>query len=147
VKNIHILLVEDNEGDIMLIHEALHERPLVERVSVVRDGRQAIDLLDENIRSRSAELPDLILLDINLPKVNGHEVLCYIKQNDRLKQIPVIMLTTSSAEVDVRESYRDHANCYITKPEEADGLNRVVQGIEDFWMKIAELPSGNDKLC
>lgn len=144
---IHILLVEDNEGDIMLIHEALHERLLVDKVSVVRDGRQAIDLLNEKVRMPSPEMPDLILLDVNLPKMNGQEVLKYIKMHDSLKQIPVIMLTTSSAENDVRQSYRNQANCYITKPEEADGLTQVVQGIEDFWMHIVRLPSGNNTLC
>lgn len=137
---IHILLVEDNEGDIMLISEALQERMLAHKVSVVRDGKQAIDLLEERVQKGSLEMPDLILLDVNLPKINGHEVLRYIKMHDSLKQIPVIMLTTSSAESDIRQSYRNQANCYITKPEEADGLTQVVQGIENFWMNIARLP-------
>lgn len=131
----------------MLIHEALQERQLVHKVSVARDGRQAIDLLNEKVQMRSPEMPDLILLDVNLPKINGHEVLRYIKKHDSLKQIPVIMLSTSSAENDIRQSYRNQANCYITKPEEADGLTQVVQGIQDFWVQIVRLPSRNNTLC
>lgn len=143
----HILLVEDNEGDIMLITEALVESTLIHRVSIARDGKEALDILDKADRYRSAERPDLVLLDINLPKKNGHEVLQYIKESDQLKHIPVIMLTTSSAQRDIDLSYRNHANCYITKPVEAGQLSDAVQSVERFWMTVAQLPSRNNEVC
>src|SRR5882672_6253573 len=111
---IHILLVEDNEGDILLTKEALEDAKLVNKLTVVRDGRQAVDLLINQKNSKIDQMPDLILLDINLPRKNGHEVLKYIKEDDRLRHIPVIMLTTSSSEKDIDLSYNNYANCFVT---------------------------------
>jgi CheY-like chemotaxis protein len=140
MKSIHILLVEDNEGDIYLVTEALEEGKIVNKISVARDGREAIDFLDKIGKYENEELPDLILLDVNLPKKNGHEVLEYIKQKEGLKQIPVIMLTTSSAEKDVLTSYKNHANCFITKPVDVDNFLKVIYSIENFWLNIVKLP-------
>jgi len=140
-------LVEDNEGDILLITDALLEGKLIHKVSIARDGKQAIDMLDKRGQFQREETPDLVLLDVNLPKKNGYEVLQYIKRSDTLKQIPVIMLTTSSSENDIRLSYSNHANCFITKPAEADQFTEVVQSLENFWMNIAQLPSGNNTVC
>jgi len=140
MKSIHVLLVEDNEGDIMLTTEALEEGKIANEISIVKDGKQAIDFLNKKGDYEGATLPDLILLDINLPKKNGHEVLQYIKGADDLKQIPVIMLTTSSAEKDILESYKNHVNCYITKPIDANDFINAVAKIEDFWINIVNLP-------
>ena len=134
MKQIHILLVEDNEGDIFLTIEALQDWKVINKISVARDGKAALSFLDAN------ELPDLILLDVNLPKKNGHEVLEYIKKSDKLKQIPVLMLTTSSSENDILRSYQQHANCYITKPVEVEDFFRTIASIEDFWISIVKLP-------
>lgn len=140
MKPIHILLVEDNEGDILLTTEALQERKIVTRTTVLKDGKQAIDFLDNEASKAQPDLPDLLLLDVNLPKRNGHEVLQFIKQDERLKQIPVIMLTTSSSVKDITLSYQNHANCYITKPVEADDFIRAVSEIENFWIYLVKLP-------
>ena len=136
---IHILLVEDNEGDIFLVTEALEEGKIVNKISVTRDGREAIDFLDKKGKYEKEDLPDLILLDVNLPKKNGHEVLEYIKEKEALKQIPVIMLTTSSAEKDILMSYKNHANCFITKPVDVDNFLKVIYSIESFWISIVKL--------
>lgn len=138
MKAVDILLVEDNEGDILLTTEAFEEGRILNRTRVVRDGRSAIDLLAEDIKSDN--LPDLILLDVNIPRMNGHEVLQHIKQHTDLKHIPVIMLTTSSAELDINMSYQNHANCYITKPVEAQDFMNAISKIEDFWINIVQLP-------
>ncbi|MES3018677.1 MAG: response regulator [Bacteroidota bacterium] len=138
MKVVDILLVEDNEGDILLTTETLQEGKILSTTRVARDGKFAIDILHENLASGT--LPDLILLDVNLPRLNGHEVLQYIKTHDGLKQIPVIMLTTSSAERDVNMSYQNHANCYITKPVEALEFINAISKIEDFWINIVRLP-------
>jgi CheY-like chemotaxis protein len=140
MKSIHILLVEDNEGDIMLTTEALEEGRIANKISVVKDGKHAIDFLNKKGDYEGASLPDLILLDINLPKKNGHEVLQYIKGSDDLKQIPVIMLTTSSSEKDILESYKNYVNCYITKPVDVNDFIKAVAKIEDFWINIVNLP-------
>ena len=140
-RSIHILLVEDNEGDILLITEALQEGEILNHISVVRDGEEAINFLDPQGKATAFRQPDLILLDVNLPKKNGHEVLQYIKNNDVIKHIPVIMLTTSSSESDINIAYKNHANCYITKPAELEGFLKVVAQIENFWANIVTLPS------
>ncbi len=113
---IHILLVEDNEGDILLTREAFEEAQILVNLSVVKDGKEAMDFLTRHGGHKDAQHPDLILLDVNLPKKNGHEVLQFIKEDEDIKQIPVIMLTTSSSERDINLSYYYHANCFITKP-------------------------------
>ncbi|MBC7722024.1 MAG: response regulator [Pedobacter sp.] len=134
---IHILLVEDNEGDIILTTEALEEGSITSTLSVVRDGKLAIDFLTQTGNYTDALLPDLILLDINLPKKNGHEVLRFIKSIDHLKHIPVIMLTTSSSEKDIEMAYNNLANCYITKPVDVGDFMAAIAKIEDFWVSMA----------
>ncbi|KYP15954.1 response regulator [Flavihumibacter sp. CACIAM 22H1] len=141
MKSIHVLLVEDNEGDILLTMEALEEGKLVNKISIARDGKEAIDFLQKKDRFTSEHAPDLILLDVNLPKKNGHEVLQFIKTSDEFKHIPVIMLTTSSSYKDINVSYTNHANCYITKPVEVEEFFKVVIQIENFWVNIVKLPS------
>ena len=141
MKSIHILLVEDNEGDILLTTDALQEGKAANKVSVVRDGEEALDFLDQKRKFVGVDVPDLVLLDVNLPRKNGHEVLHYIKTNEKLKHIPVIMLTTSSSDIDIRNSYKNHANCYITKPVESESFLNVVKSIENFWVGIVSLPS------
>ncbi len=141
MKSIHILLVEDNEGDILLTTEALQEGRIVNKISVARDGKQAVDFLGKTGDYTNVQVPDFILLDINLPKKNGHEVLQFIKTNDKLKHIPVIMLTTSSAEADISLSYNNYANCYITKPVEVGDFMDAVMKVEDFWINIVKLPN------
>lgn len=138
--DIHILLVEDNEGDIVLTLEALQEGKLCNRISTVRDGEQALDFLYRRGNYVDAETPDLILLDINLPRIDGKEVLKVIKHDPDLRSIPVVVLTTSESENDIHESYRNHANCYITKPVDLDKFMEVVKCIEDFWLSVVKLP-------
>jgi CheY-like chemotaxis protein len=138
---IHILLVEDNEGDILLTTEALENVKLHISLSVVKDGKAAIDfLLNRGIYTDEAQ-PDLLLLDVNLPKKNGHEVLKFIKSDKHLRHIPVIMLTTSSSPSDINAAYQNYANCYITKPVEAHNFLDIVSTIENFWISIVKLPS------
>jgi two-component system, chemotaxis family, response regulator Rcp1 len=139
MQQIHILLVDDNEGDILLTREALEEARIINKISIAYDGMQAIDLLKQSARVPGT-MPDLILLDINLPKMNGTEVLSIIKNDADLKRIPVIMLTTSSSEKDILASYDNYANCYITKPVDLDRFMDVVRTIEDFWISIVKLP-------
>jgi CheY-like chemotaxis protein len=140
MKDIHILLVEDNEGDIVLTKEALSDAKIKNKVSVTKDGEEAIRFVNEGLDDET-RLPDLILLDINLPKVDGKEVLHYLKTNPSLKKIPVVMLTTSSSELDVVDSYNNYANCFITKPVDFNKFFEVVRMIEDFWITIVKLPS------
>jgi two-component system, chemotaxis family, response regulator Rcp1 len=141
MKDIHILLVEDNEGDIILTQEALTDAKIKNKVSVARDGEEAINNLNKAADEGGTGLPDLILLDINLPKVDGKEVLQYIKGNHALKKIPVVMLTTSSSELDIVDAYNHHANCFITKPVDLNKFFEVVKMIEDFWITIVKLPT------
>jgi chemotaxis family two-component system response regulator Rcp1 len=138
MKEVQILLVEDNEGDIILTREALKEARIKNQLSIATDGQQALDVLN------AADcLPDLILLDINLPKIDGLEVLSIIKNDDRLKMIPIIMLTTSSAEKDILECYKNYASCFITKPVDLPMFMDVVKKIENFWISIVRLPQKN----
>lgn len=134
MKEVKILLIEDNEGDILLTMEALKEAKIKNEICVARDGQEALDILN------GPALPDLILLDINLPKIDGLEVLAIIKKDDRLKKIPVIILSTSSAESDILTSYNNYANCFITKPVDLIKFIEVVKTIEDFWISIVKLP-------
>lgn len=137
---ISILLVEDNEGDVVLTLEALQESILANDIKVVRDGLDAIHFLNKEGVYANETTPDLILLDINLPKVDGKEVLAYIKGNEHLKAIPVIMLTTSTSEKDILDAYKGYANCYIAKPVDLNKFMQVVQSIESFWVTVAQLP-------
>ena len=138
---IHILLVEDNEGDILLTTEAFENIKLHVSLSVVKDGKAAIDFLLNQGKYEDAMQPDLLLLDVNLPKKNGHEVLKFIKEDEQLKHIPVIMLTTSSSPSDIKAAYQNYANCYITKPIEAHNFLDIISTIENFWISIVKLPS------
>ncbi|MGV3526432.1 MAG: response regulator [Candidatus Sericytochromatia bacterium] len=140
MQSIHILLVEDNEGDIILTVEALREGRLQNTISVVRDGQEALDFLYRRQAHSQAPQPDLILLDLNLPKVDGVEVLQQIKSDTLLRMIPVVVLTTSSSERDILLTYSHHANCYITKPVDLDKFMQVVRVLEDFWISIVKLP-------
>jgi CheY-like chemotaxis protein len=141
---IEILLVEDNLGDVRLTQEALKEGKVHNNLSVVTDGVEAMAYLRQQGRFRTAARPDIILLDLNLPKKNGREVLAEIKQDGELKHIPVVILTTSKADEDVLKSYNLYANCYITKPVDLDQFIRVVQSIENFWLTIVKLPPKPD---
>ena len=140
MKPIHILLVEDNEGDIFLITEAFENTKLPNILSVVRDGSESLDFLGKNGIYCNVSQPDILLLDINLPKINGHEVLQFIKGNDSLKHIPVIMLTTSSSPHDINLAYKNYANSYVIKPDGDKTFNDIVNNIEHFWISLASLP-------
>jgi CheY-like chemotaxis protein len=140
MNEIQILLVEDNEGDILLTLEAFKELKVKNTIAVVKDGIEAIEFLKQEGQYSERILPHLILLDINMPKLNGIEVLDFIKKDEKLKRIPVVMLTTSSAESDITECYSKSANCYITKPLDFGKFLDVVEAIESFWFSIAQLP-------
>lgn len=141
MKPINILLVEDNEGDILLTKEAFENAKVINTLSVVRDGKEAIDFLNKEGNYPNVNEPDILLLDINLPKKNGHEVLEFIKADIKLRHIPVIMLSTSSAESDIHKSYENHANCYITKPLDAENILNVIAQLQNFWLSIVKLPA------
>lgn len=140
IEEIKILLVEDNEGDIVLTTTALRKAKVGNGINVAKDGEEALKFLRKEGVFAHAETPDLILLDINLPKVDGMEVLSEIKKDENLKTIPVVMLTTSDSEKDILNSYHNHANCYIVKPVDFKKFMDVVQMIKDFWISIVKLP-------
>jgi CheY-like chemotaxis protein len=140
VKSINILLVEDNPGDADLAREALSDSKMNNALQVVDDGEKAMAYLRREGSYHDAPRPDLILLDLNLPKKDGRQVLAEIKSDPGLMRIPVVILTTSRAEEDVLKSYNLHANCYITKPIDLGQFLRVVRSIEDFWLSIVVLP-------
>lgn len=142
-KEIKILLVEDNDGDIFLTLEALKEARIHNIIDVVKDGEKAMQYLNKENEFADAETPDLILLDINLPKMDGKEVLAKIKSDERLMVIPVVMLTTSDSERDIMESYQSHANCYVTKPVDFQKFMDVIQTVKEFWINIVQLPKNN----
>ena len=134
---ISILLVEDNPGDVRLTVEALKEGKILNQMSVVADGIEAMDFLrNSNTQTR----PDLIMLDLNLPRMSGQEVLVAIKADEALRRIPVVVLTTSDSEQDILNSYDMHANCYVIKPVDLDQFMKVVRSIEEFWLTIVKLP-------
>jgi two-component system, chemotaxis family, response regulator Rcp1 len=135
-----ILLVEDNEGDIVLAREALEESKFINNLHVVQDGVEAMTFLRKEGPYAEKPRPDLILLDLNLPRKTGHEVLKEIKNDEHLRQIPVCILTVSDNEKDILETYDQHANCFITKPVQIDRFIEIVQQIEDFWFAIVTLP-------
>lgn len=138
--DIEILLVEDNPADVRLTREALKEAKVRNQLHVVEDGVAAMEFLNRQGEYADAPRPDLILLDLNLPKKDGREVLEEIKQDDALKRIPVVVLTTSQAEEDIVKTYNLHANCYVTKPVDLDQFITIVRSIEDFWLTIVKLP-------
>ncbi len=138
---VNILLIEDNPGDVRLTQEAFKEGRLSINLDVVMDGVEAIKFLKKEAPYEEAITPDLILLDLNLPKRDGREVLQEIKTDKSLKRIPVVVLTTSNAEQDILKSYNLHVNCYINKPVDFDKFFDVIQKIEDFWLSTAILPT------
>lgn len=142
---VEILLVEDNPGDVRLTREALKEGKVLNNLHVVNDGVEAIAFLRRKGKYASAVRPDIMLLDLNLPKKDGREVLAEIKDDPDLKRIPVVILTVSSAEEDIIKTYNLHANCYITKPVDLERFLEVVKAIEDFWLVIVKLPPTGSK--
>ena len=141
---VEILLVEDNPADVRLTQEALKEGKVYNNLHWAKDGVEALDFLHRKGKHAGAPRPDIILLDLNLPKKDGREVLAVVKRDDDLKQIPVVVLTTSKAEEDVLKSYELHANCYVTKPVDLEKFIQVVQSIDRFWLTVVTLPNGKD---
>ena len=142
---ISILLVEDNPGDVRLTQEVFKEAKMGNRLHVVYDGEEALSFLKRTGKHGSAPRPDLVLLDLNLPKRNGLEVLAEIKADENLRRIPVVMLTMSKNEQDILKSYDLHANCFITKPVDLDQFLSVVRAIEDFWLTVVKLPKSAEQ--
>lgn len=143
---IEIMLVEDNLGDVRLTQEALHDAKVHNNMVIAADGLEALSILRrEGPYSRSPR-PDLILLDLNLPRMNGFEVLDAIKADPELKRIPVVILTTSQAEQDIVRGYDLYANAYVTKPVDLEQFIKVIKSIEDFWLEIVKLPGGRNDL-
>jgi chemotaxis family two-component system response regulator Rcp1 len=140
MRPINILLVEDNPGDVRLVEEALRENKVWNTLSVVWDGEEAMAFLRHEGQFADAPRPDLILLDLNLPRKDGREVLAEIKADEHLKRIPVVVLTTSDDEHDILKTYNLHANAYVTKPVDLDRFIEVVRQIEGFWLSIVQLP-------
>ena len=139
---IEILMIEDNPGDVRLTQEALTEGRLWNHLAVARDGMEALDYLHRSGRFPNAASPDLILLDLNLPKKDGREVLAEIKADGKLRSIPIVVLTTSQAEKDVLQAYALNANCYVTKPVDFQQFLEVIKAIEGFWLTVVKLPPG-----
>jgi chemotaxis family two-component system response regulator Rcp1 len=140
-QTINILLVEDNPGDIRLIEEILKEGKIQNKLSIVNDGEEALLFLRKSNKYINEHTPDIILLDLNLPKKDGREVLAEIKTDPLLMLIPVIILTTSDAEQDIINTYAHHANCYITKPVDFNQFMNVIESIQSFWLTIVKLPT------
>jgi CheY-like chemotaxis protein len=138
---VEILLVEDNPGDVRLTQEALKEGRVMVNLTVAADGVEAMEILHRMGPHAGKVRPDLILLDLNLPRKNGREVLEEIKADEELRRIPVIIMTTSKAEQDIHKAYNLNANCYVTKPVDLDEFLNVVRSIEDFWLTIVTLPN------
>ena len=142
---IEILLVEDNAGDARLTLEAFKEAKVINHLTVVNDGVKALAYLRREEPYADAVAPDLILLDLNLPRMDGREVLAAIKTDEHLMKIPVVVLTTSASQDDIARAYGSHANCYITKPVDLDQFLRVVHSIESFWLSLVKLPPPNGR--
>ena len=140
-KEIEILLVEDNAGDVRLTIESLKEAKVSNKLSVARDGVEAMEFLQQKGVYKDAARPDLILLDLNLPRKDGRELLAEIKSDPRLRHVPIVVLTTSRSEEDILQAYDLHANCYITKPVDFRQFMSVVKSIEDFWLTVVKLPT------
>ena len=143
LKPIDILIVEDNGGDLRLIREVLDESKINNQIFAVRDGEEALDFLFRRGKYSNATSPDLIILDLNLPKIDGREVLAEIKVDPELKKIPVVVMTMSQSDEDILKVYNLHANCFVTKPIDLDQFIKVVKSIEDFWLTIVKLPPKN----
>jgi CheY-like chemotaxis protein len=141
VRPIEILLVEDSPGDIRLTREALRDTKVANRLHVVTDGEEALAFLRHEPPHAGVPTPDLVLLDLNLPKKDGREVLAEVKSDPALRKIPVVVLTTSQAEQDIIESYELHANCYVTKPVDLEQFVQIVMAIENFWFTVVKLPN------
>lgn len=146
MKSNHILVVEDNEGDILLITEALQECKVINDVSVVRNGKLALDFVFKKGDYDAVHSPDIILMDINLPLKNGIEVLQTLKSDETTKHIPIIMLTTSSSESDIMKSYNHHANAFITKPVDVSEFLEAISSLVNFWLNIVHLPANKDNV-
>jgi two-component system response regulator len=140
IRSIDILVVEDNAGDARLIREVLNDNKIFSSLFMVNDGVEAMDFLRNRGKYKKAPKPDLIILDLNLPRKDGREVLAEIKTDEVLKHIPIVIMTISQAEEDILKSYNLHANCYITKPIDLNQFVKVVKSIEDFWFSIVKLP-------
>jgi len=134
-----VLLIEDNEGDILLTKEAFENANATNLLSIVKDGQEAISFLTKTENYCDVATPDLVLLDVNLPKRSGFEVLKFVKGSDRLKHIPVIILSTSSSKKDIQTCYINYANCFITKPGNVDGWSDIISQIQKFWVSVATL--------
>jgi len=139
-RSITILLVEDNPGDVRLIQEIFRDGKIFNKLDIARDGEEALNYLYQRGAFQNAPRPDLILLDLNLPKKNGDEVLAEIKADENLRRIPVIILTISTAEEDIVRAYNHYVNCYLRKPIDLNQFITVVQQIKSFWLSIVELP-------
>jgi two-component system, chemotaxis family, response regulator Rcp1 len=137
---VDVLLIEDNPADVRLTQEAFKETQFPVNLHVLRDGAEALDYLQRNGRFVNAPRPNIILLDLNLPKKDGRQVLAEIKELPELRRIPIIILTTSKAQEDIHHTYDHFANCYITKPANLDGFIDVIKQIEEFWLSVVELP-------
>jgi chemotaxis family two-component system response regulator Rcp1 len=138
--SVEVLLVEDNAGDVRLTQEAFRDANMAIRFHVASDGVEAMAFLRREGPHKNAPRPDLVLLDLNLPRMDGREVLAQIKQDESLKSIPTVILTTSEADVDVMRSYQLQANCYLTKPVQLDAFESLVKSINEFWLIKAKLP-------
>ena len=143
IKPIEILLVEDNDGDARLAREALRDSKVMNNIHHVQDGIEALEFLFHQGKFKDAPRPDLILLDLNLPRKDGREVLAEIKMDESLKRIPVVALTISSDEQDILKTYNLHVNCYVTKPIDFVQFLQVIHSIEDFWLTVVKLPPVN----
>jgi len=137
---IEVLLVEDSPGDVRLMREAFKDAKAHINLHVASDGAEAMEYMGREGKHANAPRPDLILLDLNLPKKDGREVLAELKESPALKSIPVVILTTSASETDIHGSYQHHANCYITKPVDLEGFLKVVKSIDSFWLSMVKLP-------
>lgn len=138
---VEILLVEDNPGDVRLTREAFCDAKVQNKLSVVEDGEKALAFLRREGEFKAAPRPDIVLLDLNLPRIDGREVLALMKSDPRLRNIPVVILTTSQAEEDILKAYNLNVNCYITKPVDLEQFVKVVQSVEDFWLTVVKLPT------